>query len=238
MVELCTAIAKMKRKSACGPDNIPPTFLKALETNALDELLTIFNLSFKNADCPRMWRNAVIIPLLKAGKSASELASYRPVSLTSCVVKTLESILAARLHHLAEKNGWFSHLQAGFRRGRSCEDQIVRMVQAIEDGFQRKPCHKSVLALLDFSKAYDTVWREKLLDSMLDKGVPIMIVRWLRAFLLEASASETERSAKLRSHHEARATARIRSITTALLVLHQQPGRDPSRRQHDRDVRR
>ena len=42
---------------------------------------------------------------------------------------------------------------------------------------------RSVLALLDFSKANDTVWREKLLLHKLDMGVPATIIRWLRSFL-------------------------------------------------------
>ena len=40
-----------------------------------------------------------------------------------------------------------------------------------------------MLVLLDFSKSYDTVWREKLLSSMLDKGVPPIYVKWLYRFL-------------------------------------------------------
>ena len=42
---------------------------------------------------------------------------------------------------------------------------------------------RSVLALLDFSKAYDPVWREKLLLHMLDMDVPATIISWLRSFL-------------------------------------------------------
>ena len=102
MSELKAAISRVKRKGAAGPDNIPPTFLKALGTRALTELLAIFNSSFDLADCPRIWRIATIIPILKAGKSAKEVASYRPISLTSCVVKLLERILAHRLYHIAE----------------------------------------------------------------------------------------------------------------------------------------
>ena len=188
MTELCSAIARQKRKGAYGEDEIPPTFLKALESNALDELLAIFNASFESADVPRLWRNAIIIPLLKSGKSAKALASYRPVALTSCIVKVLERVIADRMYFLAETKGWFSPLQAGFRRGRSCEDQITRVVQAIEDGFQKKSFHRSVLVLLDFSKAYDTVWREKLLLTMIDVGVPRSIVRWLNAFLSDRRA--------------------------------------------------
>ena len=96
----------------------------------------------------------------------------------SCVVKLLERILADRLYYIAETNNIFSRFQAGFRKGRSCEDQITRIVQAIEDG----PMKRSVLTLLDFSKVYDTFWREKLLLHMLNTGIPPTFIRWIRSF--------------------------------------------------------
>ena len=183
MSELQSAIKKMKGKGAAGPDNIPPSFLKSLGPLALQELLSIFNSLFSLAHCPRIWRVATIIPPLKAGKSPSEVASFRPISLTSCVVKLLERIIADRLYYIAETNNMFSQFQAGFCKGWSCEDQITRIVQAIEDGFQQCPMKRSVLTLLDFSKAYDTVWREKLLLHMLNTGIPPTFIRWIRSFL-------------------------------------------------------
>ena len=191
MSELQSAIKKMKGKGAAGPDNIPPSFLKSLGPLALQELLSIFNSSFSLAHCPRIWRVATIIPLLKAGKSPSEAASFRPISLTSCVVKLLERIIADRLYYIAEANNMFSRFQAGFCKGWSCEDQITQIVQAIEDGFQQRPMQCSVLTLLDFSKAYDLdfskayVWREKLLLHMLNTGIPPSFIRWIRSFLTD-----------------------------------------------------
>ena len=129
-----------------------------------------------------------VILILNAGKPANEVASYRPISLMSCVAKLLERMLADRLYYIAETKNPFSPIQAGFRRGRSCVDQILRIVQSIEDRFQKKPMHHSVLVLLDFSKAYDTVWREKLLLRMLDMGISITIIRWLRSFLNDRRA--------------------------------------------------
>ena len=185
MSELQSDIKKMKGKGAAGPDNIPPSFLKSLGPLALQELLSIFNSSFSLAHCPRIWRVATIIPLLKAGKSPSEVASFRPISLTSCVVKLLERIIADRLYYIAETNNMFSRFQAGFRKGRSCEDQIIHIVQAIEDGFQHRPMQRSILTLLDFSKAYDTVWRERLLLHMVNTGIPPTFVCWIRSFLVD-----------------------------------------------------
>ena len=188
MSELKTAIDKMKRNGATGPDEIPPSFIKALGPKALEVLLSIFNKSFAAGALPQIWRTATIIPLLKQGKPASDLASFRPISLTSCLGKVLERMIANRLFQLAESRQWFNHQQAGFRKGRSCVDQIIRIAQAIEDGFQQKKLHRSVLVLLDFSKAYDTVWRERLLLSMHEKSVPLPILRWLSGFLQNRQA--------------------------------------------------
>jgi ribonuclease HI len=188
MRELDRALSKMKTKGAPGPDEIPPSFLKALGPLAKQELLEIFNASLEGADVPQIWRRAIIVPLLKAGKSPAKLASYRPISLTSCVVKLLERMIANRLIHLAETNGWFSRLQAGFRKTRSCEDQILKITQAIDDAFQSKPMKRSVLVLLDYSRAYDTVWRERLIHCMAEKGVPLTLLRWIASFLQDRQA--------------------------------------------------
>ena len=66
-------------------------------------------------------------------------------------------MVADYLYQYDESNGVFSHQQAGFRKSRGCEDQINRIVQAIQDCFNKTPMKRSVLLLLDFSKAYDTV---------------------------------------------------------------------------------
>ncbi len=186
MNELCTAIGNIKFRGAPGPDNIPPSFLKNLGPRAMEMLLNIFNTALSSSVVPQSWKNATIIPILKSGKPASDLRSFRPISLTSCVVKLMERMISERLYHLAEQGCWFSKLQAGFRKGRGVEDQILRVTQRISDGFHKR--ERSILTLLDFSKAYDTVWRERLLGSLLDQGVPAGYVLLLREFLLNRQA--------------------------------------------------
>lgn len=115
----------MKERGAAGPDNISPALLKHLGPKAISLLLDIFNASFQSASISQMWRDAIIIPLLKADKSPSELGSYRPISLTSCVGKLLESKITERLYAFAESRALFSSRQAGFRKGRGTEDQIL-----------------------------------------------------------------------------------------------------------------
>ena len=188
MSELKTAIRKMKARGAPGADDIPPSFIKALGPIALSILLDLYNDSYDGAEIPQAWRDAIIIPLLKNGKPSSELSSYRPVSLTSCLVKTFERMIADRLYAIVESNNLLSHLQAGFRRNLSCEDQILKITQLIEDGFQKKKPERSILVLLDYSKAFDQVWRQKLLLSLHQKNIPMKYIRWLNAFLTERRA--------------------------------------------------
>ena len=54
-----------------------------------------------------------------------------------------------------------SSYQVGFRKGQGVEDQVLAVTQKISDGLQRK--EKSLLAMLDFSKAYYTILRHHLI---------------------------------------------------------------------------
>ncbi len=119
----------------------------------------------------------------KAGKPLGFTSSNQAVSFTSYVLKTTERMAHNRLHNLAETRGWFCSEQADFCKLRSCEDQILRITQIISDGFQVAKPQRSLMALLDFSKAFDRVWREEVLLAASSNGLPIPFVRWLRRFL-------------------------------------------------------
>ena len=92
LAELKSAIGSMKSKGAPGRDRIAPRFIRALGTEAL-----IYDDSWSLGISPSHWREALIIPLLKKGKQASQIDSFRPVSLTSCIAKTMERMA----NHLA-----------------------------------------------------------------------------------------------------------------------------------------
>ncbi len=178
----------MSAKGAPGLDDIPPTFLKALGPRARQELLDIFNHSFSTGKSSQVWKIAIILPLKKARKPLGCISSYRTASLTSCVAKTLERIHHNRLYDLTETREWQCTEQAGFRKNRSYEDQILRLMQSISDGYQASKPKETGLALLDYSKAFDRVWREDLLIKAIDKGLPIAYAHWLRDVLSSRKA--------------------------------------------------
>ena len=184
VAEFEVALRAGKSGGAEGADGISPRFLKGLGKVAKEFTLNCLNHSWREGQCPQSWRDAVIVPVLKGGKPAGAIDSYRPISLTSCLGKVLERMVANRIKHLAESQGLWCEDQSGFRGLRSAEDQVLRITQSVSDGFQNAPRSlRTVMALLDFSKAYDTVWREDLLDILLEAGIPFPYIRWIRGFL-------------------------------------------------------
>ena len=56
-----------------------------------------------------------MIPIHEKEKSKTEAPTYRPISLTSCVVKLLERIINARTKWYLESEQLLTPQQAGFR---------------------------------------------------------------------------------------------------------------------------
>ena len=51
--------------------------------------------------------------------------------------------------------------QAGFQRGRGTEEQVQRVVQEIQDRWEKRKSDKTIVVTLDCTKAYDRVWNER-----------------------------------------------------------------------------
>jgi hypothetical protein len=152
-------------------------------------MLDTFNKSWRKGVCPQSWRDAEIVPILKPGKPQGRLDSYRLIPLTTCLAKVMERMVAKRLQHLAESRGMLNSVQSVFCPQGLTMEQMIRLSQAISDGFQaKKPPNWTVLALLDFSKAYNKVWLADLLTTMLRKGVPVRYVQWIQGFLSNRQA--------------------------------------------------
>ena len=181
--ELNRAIRKMKPKKAPGPDKVHNEMIHHLGTKGKEVLLRLFNTSWKKSQIPKAWRTALITPILKKGKPSKDPKSYRPISLTSCIGKLAERMINNRLYWYLESNNILSHRQAGFRRGSCTEDQLLKLTQEIQDGFQEGK-HTAAI-FVDLQQAYDRVWRKGLLTKMIDLGIHGKLYRWIKFFLTD-----------------------------------------------------
>ena len=187
MQELKNSLRSLKNGKAPGPDNIRPEYLKHLPQVAMEQVLILMNYSWWHSWVPQQWRTATIVPVLKKGNDPSQVGSYRPIALTSHLGKCAK-IVNARLMWWLEEHGKLSPYQAGFRAGRSTTDQCLRLSQRVSDGFQHKPPKRTLLALFNHSRAFDTVRRTSLLGKMIDKEVPESFIAWTRSWLSNRTA--------------------------------------------------
>nr|KAG5705581.1 hypothetical protein BaRGS_034779 [Batillaria attramentaria] len=182
MKELKQGIRKLKSRKAPGTDEM----LKHLGPRSRTVLLQIFNQSWIAGFVPPIWKEAVIIPLPKKGKSRKDPCSYRPISLLSSVGKLLERLVNRRLIFLLETQNILSPTQTGYRKFRNTEDQLALLVQDIENAFQEKK--KTLAVFFDLTRAFDKVWKEGLILKLLRAGVRDKMHKWIHHYLFGRTA--------------------------------------------------
>ena len=129
--------------------------LKECSKELASIMSSIFQLSLDNGTLPEDWRNANISPIFKKGDRHTA-ANYRSVSLTCVCCKMLEHIICCHIMNRLEHYKILTNLQHGFRSGHSCASQLIIALHDIMKQFDSKK-KQTDLAMLDFSKAFDTV---------------------------------------------------------------------------------
>ena len=184
--ELNSALKRLKAKKSPGPDGVSNEMLTHLGSAAVYKLLEVFNSSWEDGSLPQIWKEAIMKPILKSGKDPKKAVSYRPISLTSCVVKTMERIVNERLRWYLETNNLLVPEQAGFRQFRSTEDQATYLSQEVEDAFQEQKL--LFVTWIDLQKAFDKVWTDGLLVKLLRSGISNNMYQWIKAYLFNRRA--------------------------------------------------
>ena len=81
----------------------------------------------------------------------------------------------------------FSHENHGFRSRHSCETQLLLTTHDLMQ--QRDLGHQVDVAILDFSKAFDTVPHKRLLGKLELYGITGNVHRWITHFLVGRNQS-------------------------------------------------
>ena len=109
------------------------------------------------------WSLANVAPIFKKGNRVLA-ENYRPVSLTCITCKLFEHIVCRHILDHVEDHKILTNLQHGFRSGRSCETQLITSTHDLLSSFNSKS--QIDVAILDFSKAFDTVPHAGLLGKL------------------------------------------------------------------------
>ena len=148
---------------ATGPDKISARVLKELSDVLATTLKSIFDYSLNTSAVPKIWKEANVTPLFKKG-DRSQPNNYRPISLTSIISKIFEHILSSNIMKHLETNNILHHCQHGFRHNRSCETQLISLIQDLTLNYDNNI--QTDLISMDFAKAFDTVPHHRLLYKL------------------------------------------------------------------------
>jgi len=180
--EIDRALSSIKKVSVAeGPDQISYRILREVPNSVKDAILLLFQKCWDTGTIPKAWKHAIVSPIPKQGKPKHAVSSYRPISLTSHLGKVYERITKFRLEFYCESNGILPRCQAGFRKGRSVTDHIVKLNAHIHRALMRR--RTMFACFFDVHRAYDQVWHHRLLEKLIAIGVNGPMYNFIKSFI-------------------------------------------------------
>ena len=174
------AITEIGTYSASPENDIPAIILKECKHTLSYPIWLIWKKSLETGFIHPEFKNQTVTPVFKKGSKALA-ANYRPISLTSHLIKIFERILRDKIVSFLEKNNIICKNQHGFRKGRSCLTQLLNHVDTILKNFLEN--HDTDAIYLDYSKAFDKVDHKILLEKLSMYGIKGKIHNWLTTYL-------------------------------------------------------
>ena len=146
----------------------------------LTTLCKLFQFCLDCGTLPSIWKVAHITPVFKGGYRKDPL-NYRPISLTCCICKLMESCIREMLWQFWFERSLMNPSLFGFTPNSSCTYQLLQYMDEITNSVD----HGSWIdaAYLDFSKAFNSVPHDRLLRKLSALGIKRLLLNWIRSFL-------------------------------------------------------
>ena len=162
-----TALKRLKNKKAPGFDRISNEMLIVTDS-VINILKELFNKILNAGIFPKQWNHSLIKTLFKGGNK-DDPNDYRGISLNSTIGKVFCSILHNRLLTCCEENKILKDEQAAFRKDYRTTDHIYLLKHIVKKYISEN--RKLYTCFIDFTKAFDSVWRKGLLSKMKQIGI-------------------------------------------------------------------
>ena len=171
--------------TAPGIEQLPHWFLRQAAPSICSPITHLFNLSLLTSTVPCQWKTSVITPVAKI-KQPTQCSDYRPISISPILSRLLEKIVVQDYIYPIFTHSTTRHLfqdQFAFRPTGSPTAAIIHLTQRVSDLLQE---HQFVHVIaLDFSKAFDTVRHNTLMQKMAKIPMPDFAYNWVASFLLD-----------------------------------------------------
>ena len=131
---------------------------------------------------PKLWKTATVIPLPKKRPPDSIENDITQIALTPILAKVFESIVLEWVDNIIIPQ--IDDKQFGGMAGTGITDALVEMLHKWYEATGEPGTTVRVL-FLDYSKVFDLIIHETLINKLVTMKLPPHIVRWMAAFLLD-----------------------------------------------------
>ncbi len=172
--EVWRELRRVNVRKAAGPDGITGRVLRFCADQLAGLFTSIFNESLATSVVP------TIIPVPKNSKTSC-LNDYRPVALTSTIMKVFERLL--KKHICSSIPVTLDPLQFAYRSNRSTDDAISQVLHSSLTHIDSKNGNYVRLLFIDYSSAFNTIVPTKLAVKLSDLGLNTSLCDWIQDFL-------------------------------------------------------
>lgn len=166
--EISDAVKSLKNKKGSGLDQVFNEHIKKSFDYFQDWWVIYLNNLLEKGEIPDAWRTAKLKTLYKGKGNLSDPNMYRGIALMSTTYKLFTKILNNRITQNLDSS--LPQEQFGFRRGKNCQQAIGTLRSDIKCNLE-KPKGKTYCVYVDFEKAFDSLDRKILLQSIYNAGV-------------------------------------------------------------------
>ena len=173
--EVCRKLLTIQKSK----NGVPNRILKEFAHVLAKPITIIFNASLSSCVMPSMWKEANVTSIPNVQQPESE-GDTRPISLTLCISKVLEDFVVRWL--IEDIKGKIDPCQFGCLKGTSTTYCSLDMFHTCLSHLDSHSKHIRI-CFLDFSKAFDRIGYNVLINKLIDLGVRRSLIPWIINFL-------------------------------------------------------
>ena len=140
-------------------------------------LTSVFKQSVEACKPPDQWKIVRVSAVFKKGRE-EDRTCYRPPPMLSISRKLMESCVASNITNHVVTQNLLDNRQWAYRKGKSTEQLLIHLTERWREAVERK-LFVGIL-FVDFTKAFDTVSHNILLQKLNDLGIRGDVWLWLK----------------------------------------------------------
>ena len=173
-------VMKSIKSLSVGVDGINSYVLKLLAPRICSVLVDIINTSFHTGIFPDRWKKAIIKPIPKVAVPLAP-SDFRPISLLCTLSKIIEKLVNKQIVAYLVEHSFLDPYQSAYRKNHSTQTALLKLTEDVLDTIDDSEV--TLLVLLDFSKAFDTINHTLLLAKLDILGFDQNVCKWVKSYL-------------------------------------------------------